>query len=104
MNSRAVTNTGLRAWRKTCRAGVPTPADATARSERGWEMDARARRTLTWQVFAVLMAGALVGLVAILPYVFTLLDRLPAGIADGLPSRWVLVPAQLMQSLVLIGL
>ena len=59
-------------------------------------MDARARRTLTWQVFAVLMAGALVGLVAILPYVFTLLDRLPAGIADGLPSRWVLVPAQLM--------
>jgi hypothetical protein len=50
------------------------------------------------------MAGALVGLVAILPYVITLLDRLPPSVADALPPLWVLLPLQVAQSLVLIGL
>ena len=56
-----------------------------------------------WQVFGVLMAGALVGVVGILPYVLTLLDRLPSGVAGALPSRWVLLPLQIGQSMVLLG-
>jgi hypothetical protein len=50
------------------------------------------------------MAGALVGVVGILPYILTLLERLPPSVADPLPSLWVLLPLQLAQSLVLIGL
>jgi hypothetical protein len=34
------------------------------------------------------MAGALVGVVAILPYVLTLLDELPGSVKDALPSPW----------------
>ena len=59
---------------------------------------------LTRRVFAVLMGGALVGVVAILPYVLTLLDRLPRSIQDTLPSLWVLVPLQVAQGMVLIAL
>jgi len=50
------------------------------------------------------MAGALVGVVGILPYVLTLLERLPPSVADSLPPLWVLLPIQLAQSLVLVGL
>ena len=67
-------------------------------------MQARASDPLTWRVFGVLMAGALLGLIGILPYVLTLLDRLPPSVADSLPPLWVLLPLQLAQSLVLIGL
>ena len=67
-------------------------------------MQARVRDPATWRVFGVLMAGALVGVVAILPYVLTLLERLPPSVADSLPPLWVLLPLQLAQSLVLIGL
>ena len=67
-------------------------------------MQARVSDPLTWRVFGVLMAGALVGLIAILPYVLTLLERLPPSVADALPPLWVLLPLQLGQSLVLIGL
>jgi hypothetical protein len=49
------------------------------------------------------MAGALVGVVGILPYAFTLLDELPGGIKGTLPSWWILLPLQVIQSMVLIG-
>ena len=51
----------------------------------------------------VLMAGALVGVVGILPYAFTLLDELPGGVKGTLPSWWILLPLQVIQSMVLIG-
>jgi membrane protease YdiL (CAAX protease family) len=57
----------------------------------------------TWRVFGVLMVGALLGVGAILPYALTLLDNLPESVRDTLPSRWVLVPIQVAQSMVLIG-
>jgi hypothetical protein len=63
-----------------------------------------ARDCAMWRVFGVLMSGALVGIVGILPYVLTLLDRLPGSVKDTLPSRWILVPLQVVQSMVLIGL
>ena len=57
----------------------------------------------TWRVFAVLMAGALVGVVGILPYLLTLLDELPRSVEDALPSRWILLPLQIGQAMVLVG-
>jgi hypothetical protein len=57
----------------------------------------------TWRVFVVLMAGALVGVVGILPYALTLLDELPGSVEEALPSRWVLVPHQIAQAMVLLG-
>jgi hypothetical protein len=49
------------------------------------------------------MAGALVGVLGVLPYTLTLLDRLPGGIENTLPSRWILVPVQIVQIMVLLG-
>ena len=43
-------------------------------------MQARVSDPVTWRVFGVLMAGALVGVVGILPYVLTLLERLPPSV------------------------
>ena len=48
-------------------------------------MPVQARDRATWRVFGVLMAGALVGVVGILPYVLTLLDRLPAASGTRCP-------------------
>jgi hypothetical protein len=66
-------------------------------------MPARTRDPLTWRVFGVLMAAALLGLLGIMPYVLVLLDRLPGGLADTLPPPWVVLPLQVVQSLVLVG-
>jgi hypothetical protein len=49
------------------------------------------------------MGAALLGLAGIMPYVLVLLDRLPSSVADTLPPRWVVLPLQVVQSLVLIG-
>jgi membrane protease YdiL (CAAX protease family) len=57
----------------------------------------------TWRVFGVLMAAALIGVVGILPYAFTLLDRLPGSIASTLPPLWLLLPVQVVQSMVLLA-
>jgi len=57
----------------------------------------------TWRVFGVLMAGALVGVVGILPYALTMLDRLPGDAVDALPSQWVLIPLQIGQTMLLLG-
>ena len=78
------------------------PEQLSIRRWRG--MQARVSDPVTWRVFGVLMAGALVGVVAILPYVLTLLERLPPSVGESLPSMWVLLPLQVAQSLVLIGL
>ena len=66
-------------------------------------MPVQAADRATWRVFGVLMAGALVGVVGILPYALTLLDRLPGSVEDSLPSRWILLPLQVGQSMVLLG-
>ena len=66
-------------------------------------MPVQARDRTTWRVFGVLMAGALVGVVGILPYVLTLLDGMSRGVRDMLPSRWILLPLQVVQTMVLIG-
>ena len=66
-------------------------------------MPVQAPDRTTWRVFGVLMAGALVGVVAILPYALTLLDELPGSVKDALPSRWILVPLQVLQTMVLLG-
>ena len=66
-------------------------------------MPVQARDRTTWRVFGVLMAGALVGVVGILPYVLTLLDGMPSSVRDMLPSRWMLIPLQVVQTMVLIG-
>ena len=50
-------------------------------------MRVHASHRATWRVFGVLMAGALVGVVGILPYALTLLDELPVSVEDTLPSR-----------------
>ena len=65
----------------------------------GYKLPERA----TWRVFGVLMAGALVGVLGILPYQFALLAKIPGIVADTLPSRWVLIPLQVGQSMVLLG-
>jgi membrane protease YdiL (CAAX protease family) len=57
----------------------------------------------TWRVFGILMAGAFVGVVGILPYALTLLDRMPGNVMDALPSRWVLIPLQVLQTMILLG-
>ena len=56
----------------------------------------------TWRVFGVLMAGALVGVVGILPYALTLLDGC-LSVSDTPPPLWILLPLQVGQSMVLIG-
>ena len=66
-------------------------------------MRAHAIDRATWRVFGVLMAGALVGVVGILPYALTLLDELPGSVKDTLPSRWILLPLQVGQGMVLLG-
>lgn len=66
-------------------------------------MTVGARDRTTWRVFGVLMAGALLGVVGILPYALTLLDNLPGSVQETLPSRWVLLPVQVVQSMVLFG-
>jgi hypothetical protein len=54
-------------------------------------------------VFAVLMAGAFVGVVGVLPYALTLLDRVPGSSEDALPPWWLLVPLQVVQAMVLLA-
>jgi hypothetical protein len=66
-------------------------------------MPVQGRDRTTWRVFGVLMAGALVGVVGILPYVLTLLDGMPSSVRDMLPSPWILIPVQVLQTMVLIG-
>ena len=66
-------------------------------------MPDQVRERTTWRVFGVLMAGALVGVLGILPYVLTLLDGMPSSVRDVLPSRWILIPVQVVQTMVLIG-
>ena len=66
-------------------------------------MAVKSSHRATWRVFGVLMAGALVGVVGILPYALTLLDRLPVSVQNALPSAWILLPLQVGQSMVLIG-
>ena len=66
-------------------------------------MRVQAPHSTTWRVFGVLMAGALVGVVGILPYALTLLERLPGSVKGTLPSLWILLPLQVSQSMVLIG-
>ncbi|MFQ6059014.1 MAG: CPBP family intramembrane glutamic endopeptidase [Anaerolineae bacterium] len=57
-------------------------------------------RRLTWKVFGVLMAGALVGLLAVLPYTLTLAGPLPP-----LPiPLWLLLILQTVQNLVLFAI
>lgn len=54
-------------------------------------------RRLAWKVFGVLMAGALTGVLAVMPYAFTLAGPLPA-----LPvPLWLVVLLQTVQNLVL---
>ena len=56
-------------------------------------------RRLTWKVFGVLMAGALVGLLAYLPYVLTLMGPLPP-----LPiPLWLLLVVGTIQNLLLFA-
>jgi hypothetical protein len=55
------------------------------------------------KVFGVLMAGALLGVLGILPYAATLLAALPAGAEESLPPLWVVLGAQVLQALVLLG-
>ena len=57
----------------------------------------------TWRVFGVLMGAALVGVVGILPYALTLLDRMPRSIESTLPPLWLLLPVQVVQSMVLLA-
>lgn len=52
----------------------------------------------------MLTAGALVGVVAIFPYVLTLQGPLLSSVQDQLPPLAMLLPLQVAQSLVLIGL
>ena len=66
-------------------------------------MRVQAPHSTTWRVFGVLMAGAFVGVVGILPYALTLLDELSGSLQGTLPSRWILLPLQLIQSMVLIA-
>jgi len=66
-------------------------------------MGVQAPERATWRVFGVLMVGAFVGVVGILPYALTLLERLPGSVSVTLPSRWVLLPLQVGQSMVLLG-
>ncbi len=66
-------------------------------------MGVHAPERATWRVFGVLMAGGFVGVVGILPYALTLLDRLPGSVSDALPPLWVLLPLQVGQSMVLLG-
>jgi hypothetical protein len=66
-------------------------------------MRALAPNRSAWRVFGVLMAGALVGVVGILPYVLTLLDRLPSDVQGALPPRWILLILQVGQAMVLLG-
>ena len=66
-------------------------------------MPVQARDRATLRVFGVLVAGALVGVIGILPYALTLLDELPSSVKDALPTRWILLPLQVLQAMVLLG-
>lgn len=66
--------------------------------------DAGADRRLTWMTFWALMAAALVGMVAGLPYALTIQGPLLASVADELPPLWVLLPVQVAQGLLLVAL
>lgn len=66
-------------------------------------MRSPAHHRAVWRVFGVLMAGGLVGVVGILPYTLTLLDRFPGGVEGSLPPRWILLPLQVGQTMVLLG-
>ena len=85
-------------------SGQPASGSATKTRWKERRHAAPARDPVTWRVFGVLMAAALAGVVAILPYVDTLLARLPEDVQAALPSRWLLLPLQVVQALVLIGL
>jgi hypothetical protein len=50
-----------------------------------------------------MMAGAFVGVVGVLPYALTLLDRLPGSVEAILPPWWLLVPLQVVQAMVLLA-
>lgn len=63
----------------------------------------RGERRLTWRVFGVLMAGAALGILGILPYAMTLQAPLLETLDTELPPLWILVPLQLIQNLVLVG-
>lgn len=65
---------------------------------------ARPSSRLFWQAFALLMTGALVGVVAVLPYTLTVQGALLSRLQNQLPPLWILLPLQVAQSLVVIGL
>ena len=56
----------------------------------------------SWRVFVVLMSGALVAIVAVVPYTITLLGSLPVS-ANQPPPLWVLLSLQLTQGVVVVG-
>lgn len=71
---------------------------------RGPENEVPAAHRVDWRAFAVLLAGALVGVLGILPYGVSLLNRMPSSVQDTLPSLWIVLPVQVVQSMVLVGL
>src|SRR5512138_3119635 len=58
-------------------------------------------KPMRWRLFFVLWIGSVVGLFFVLPYAFAMI---PADVSAKLPSLWILVPAQVLQSAILLGL
>ena len=60
-------------------------------------------RRLIWKTFGVLMTGALVGVLGILPYALTLQGPLLRDLGVELPPLWLLMPVQALQTLLLVA-
>lgn len=67
------------------------------------EPAAAAGRRLTVRTFGVLMTGALIGMLGVLPYALTLQGPLLDDLAAELPPLWLLLPLQVLQSLLLVA-
>jgi membrane protease YdiL (CAAX protease family) len=66
-------------------------------------MQAQRQDRTTWRVFGVLVGGGLLGVLALVPYLLTVLGALTAGAGVPLPPPWVLVVVQVVQVLVLVA-
>ena len=59
------------------------------------------RKPMRWRLFFLLWIASVVALLLVLPYAF---GMIPAEVHDKLPSLWILVPLQVLQSAILLGL
>ena len=61
----------------------------------------RTRKTINWRLFFVLWIAAVIGLCLVLPYALALI---PATLSSKLPPLYVLVPLQVFQGAIFLGL